>query len=248
MIRVAAVGDIHLGREAPDSLSDAFAALDEHADVLLLAGDLTQHGAPEEARNLIKALEPVRLPVIAVLGNHDYHMGFEDQISRELKASGVHVLEAQAVVLDVQGVRFGVAGCKGFGAGFPGACGSEFGEAEMKSFIAHSKRAAHGLSEALAGMDCDVRVALTHYAPVKDTLAGEKLEIFPFMGSYFLGEAIDHGSCDLALHGHAHHGTEHGVTPGGVPVRNVARPVIRSAYKVYRLAVREKQKGALLEA
>ncbi|MCG5053102.1 MAG: metallophosphoesterase [Myxococcales bacterium] len=236
MIRVAAVGDLHVGCEGPDPLCGAFANVHEHADVLLLAGDLTQHGDPKEARNLLHTIEKVRTPVVAVFGNHDYHMGHEEELARDLRGAGVHVLEAESVVLDVAGTKLGIAGCKGFGAGFPGACGTEFGEPEMKAFIHHSKAAAHALGEALAAMVCDVRVALTHYAPVKDTLVGERLEIFPFLGSYFLGEVIDHAACDLALHGHAHRGTEHGMTPSGVPVRNVARPVIRCAYKVYRVA------------
>lgn len=240
MIRVAAVGDLHLGRDAIDPLAEAFRSLHEHADVLLLAGDLTQHGDPEEARRLVETLAPVQAPVVAVLGNHDHHMGCDDRIREALDHAGVHVLEAESVALDVRGVKLGVAGCKGFGAGFPGACGTEFGESEMKTFIAHSKKAAQGLAEALAALTCDIRVALTHYAPVKDTLAGERLEIFPFLGSYFLGEAIDHAGCQLALHGHAHRGTEHGITPGGVQVRNVARPVIRCAYKVYSLSVQER--------
>lgn len=235
MIRVAAVGDLHVGKEAAGPLCDAFASLHEHADVLLLAGDLTQHGDPDEARNLLSALRMVKAPVVAVFGNHDYHMDRQDEIRRDLQMAGAQVLEGQGTVIEVAGVRLGVAGCKGFGAGFPGACGSEFGEPEMKAFIHHSKRAAGALGEALASLTCDLRVALTHYAPVKDTLAGEKPEIFPFLGSYFLAEAIDHAACHLAVHGHAHLGTEHGMTPGGVPVRNVARPVIRCAYKVYRL-------------
>ena len=239
MIRIAAVGDLHLGKEAPLALVESFATLHEHADVLMLAGDLTQHGEPEEAQRLIDALAVVRAPIVAVLGNHDYHMGKDAEIRRALCDAGVHVLEGEGVVLPIQGVRLGVAGCKGFGAGFPGACGSEFGESEMKSFIAHSKQAAHALGSALEALDSDVRVAMTHYAPVKDTLAGERLEIFPFLGSYFLGEAIDRARCQLAFHGHAHHGTEHGITPGGVPVRNVARPVIRCTYKVYRLTPQE---------
>lgn len=248
MIRIAAVGDLHLGKETPPALVDAFASLHEHADVFMLPGDLTQHGDPEEAQKLVEALAVVRVPTVAVLGNHDYHMGQDSEIREVLSAAGVHVLEGQGVVLSVQGVRLGVAGCKGFGAGFPGACGTEFGESEMKSFIAHSKQAAQSLGSALEGLDSDMRVAMTHYAPVKDTLAGERLEIFPFLGSYFLGEAIDRARCQLAFHGHAHHGTEHGITPGGVPVRNVARPVIRCAYKVYRLAPQELAANTVLSA
>jgi Icc-related predicted phosphoesterase len=131
-----------------------------------------------------------------------------------------------------------VAGVKGFGGGFAGACGTEFGEPEMKAFIHHSKMLAGRLRSELDHLQGDVRIALTHYSPIKDTLMGERLEIYPFLGSYLLSEAIDEASCDFAVHGHAHRGTEHGVTGAGVPVRNVARTVIRAAYKIYCVHVR----------
>src|SRR5438093_1320732 len=116
-----------------------------------------------------------------------------------------------------------------------GASGSDFGEPEMKAFMRHSKHVAAALEAELTALETDVKVALMHYSPVEETLRGERLEIYPFLGSYFLAEAVDHGGADLALHGHAHGGTEKGLTPGGVHVRNVAIPVINSAYKVYCL-------------
>ncbi len=145
------------------------------------------------------------------------------------------MLEGSGVVLSLPGGRLGVAGTKGFGGGFPGKCATEFGEPEMKSFVHHSRDLAAGLGEALGDLDAGVRVALTHYAPVKDTLTGEPPEIYPFLGSYFLAEAGDGAGADLMLHGHAHAGTEKGLTPGGVSVRNVALPVLRRAYAVYCL-------------
>jgi len=126
-----------------------------------------------------------------------------------------------------------VAGVKGFGGGFAGASGSEFGEREMKAFMAHTRHVAGMLEDALATLDTDVRVALLHYAPVEATLRGERLEIYPFLGSYLLAEAVDRAGADLVVHGHAHNGTERGVTPAGVPVRNVAQPVLRRSYAVY---------------
>jgi len=150
-----------------------------------------------------------------------------------MEGVGVRVLENESVVLTIGGKRLGVAGAKGFGGGFAGACCSDFGEPEMKAFIRTTKRTAERLEQVLKTLDCDVRIALTHYAPIEGTLMGERLEIFPFLGSYLLGEAIDRGRCQLALHGHAHRGRERGVTPGGIPVRNVARPVIQHAYRVY---------------
>jgi Icc-related predicted phosphoesterase len=146
---------------------------------------------------------------------------------------GVEVLEGETTVREIAGRRVGIAGVKGFGGGFAGACGSEFGEDEMKAFIRHTKRTAERLEECLRSLAADVRIALTHYSPSKGTLVGEKLEIYPFLGSYLLGDAIERAGADLALHGHAHLGTERAVTPGGVVVRNVARPVIKLAYRVY---------------
>ncbi|GAA1421678.1 hypothetical protein GCM10009601_21970 [Streptomyces thermospinosisporus] len=138
--------------------------------------------------------------------------------------------------------RVGVAGTKGFGGGFAGRSAGEFGEPVMKEFVRHSRHCADGLRtalERLADEGCDARIALTHYSPGADTLAGEPLEIYPFLGSYLLAEAIDTAGADLAVHGHAHAGTEHGMTAGGVKVRNVAQPVIGRAFHVYHLPARE---------
>lgn len=234
-MRIAAVGDVHVGLDMRGELRSSFSALSGDADMLLLAGDLTQHGSRDEGRLVAEEVADLGLPTVAVLGNHDYHQDAQDAIRADLERAGVTVLEGESVVLDVNGCRVGIAGVKGFGGGFAGACGSEFGELEMKAFIRHTKDKARSLLQCLKGMQCDIRVALTHYAPVKDTLMGEKLEIYPFLGSHLLGEAVDEGGCDLALHGHAHHGSERGITPGGVPVRNVAKPLIRSAYQLYAL-------------
>lgn len=245
-LRLAAVGDLHLGLDRQGMLRDDFADIAAHADLLLLAGDLTQHGTAEEGRLLAEELAGMGVPSYAVLGNHDYHTGAEGAIVDALESAGVRVLEGEAAVCQVDGLRVGVAGVKGFGSGFAGACATEFGEPEMKAFVQVARESAARLANALAELEADVRVAVTHYAPVKDTLAGERPEIFPFLGSYLLGEAIDEGRCDLALHGHAHHGAEWGLTPGGVPVRNVARPVLRRPYKVYEFV--PGSHGALREA
>jgi Icc-related predicted phosphoesterase len=235
VIRVAAVGDVHAGHDSVGRFAPAFAHLREHADVLLLAGDLTRCGSPDEAAVLGAELRGVGVPVVAVLGNHDYHSERPDDVRAELERAGVTVLEGESVVIEVGGERLGVAGVKGFGGGFAGACGSEFGEPEMKSYIRHTRVIAERLYAALMSLDTDRTIALLHYAPVPDTLVGERLEIYPFLGSYLLGEAIDAARADLAVHGHAHGGTEKGMTPGGVPVRNVAMPVLRQAYAVYCL-------------
>lgn len=237
-VRIAAVGDVHLAEDARGLLRPAMEHVGEHADVLLLAGDLTRHGTVEEARVVADEFADLDVPVVAVLGNHDYHSDAQDRIAALLTDRGIRVLEGDAVTLQVDGCRLGVAGVKGFGGGFAGKCGSAFGEPEMKAFIAHTEQLADQLANALHSLsDVDLRVALTHYAPVPDTLRGEPPEIFPFLGSYQLAEAIDAGRADLAIHGHAHFGSEQGSTPGGVRVRNVAQPVIRSAFAVYCVQV-----------
>ena len=182
---------------------------------------------------LVDELGDVRVPIVAVLGNHDYHAGREDDRRGVLTAAGVQVLEGEAVTLSVEGTTLGIAGVKGFGGGFAGACGSDFGEREMKMFIGHTREVATRLEAALRRVQGAARIALLHYSPVVETLQGERLEIYPFLGSYLLAEAIDIAGADLVLHGHAHHGHEKGITPGGVHVRNVAQPVIQRAYRVY---------------
>lgn len=235
VIRVAAVGDVHLDQDMVGRFRPALEELLDHADVLLLAGDLTRHGTEAEARCVATEFGGLDVPVIAVLGNHDHHCDEVPQVVRVLGDAGITVLEGDAVVLDLPGGRLGVAGAKGFGGGFAGRCASEFGEPEMKAFVRTTSDIADRLGAALRALECDVRVALTHYAPVPDTLTGEPPEIYPFLGSYLLGQAIDSAATQLAVHGHAHCGTERGLTPGGVPVRNVAHPVIRQAYSVYHL-------------
>lgn len=235
MITVAAVGDVHLADDAHGHLRPALEHLPEHADLLLLAGDLTRHGTVAEAEVVAIEFGDLNIPVIAVLGNHDYHSDAVPEITSVLTDAGIQVLEGDGTVVELDGCRVGVAGVKGFGGGFAGKCGSAFGEPEMKEFIRHTERTAEALHSALEGLDCDLRVALTHYAPIPQTLHGEPPEIYPFLGAYQLAEAIDATGTDLALHGHAHYGSERGVTPAGVRVRNVAQPVIRAAYACYSL-------------
>ncbi|MFF9817474.1 metallophosphoesterase [Streptomyces sp. NPDC014006] len=238
MIRIAAVGDIHMGPDSQGVLRPAFETLPDCADVLLLAGDLTRHGTPEEARVVAREIAGLGVPVVAVLGNHDHHDERPEEVTAILQDGGARVLEGEETVLDCPAGRIGVAGTKGFGGGFAGRNAGEFGEPLMKEFVRYSRRCADGLRgalERLAGQDCAVRIALTHFSPVPDTLAGEPLEIYPFLGSYLLAEAIDETGADLAVHGHAHAGTEHGMTSGGVRVRNVAQPVIGRAFHVYHL-------------
>lgn len=236
MIRIAAVGDLHFGTESRGCFAPHLERLGDDADLLLVAGDLTRVGDPAEARVAAAELSMLPVPVVAVLGNHDYHVDRDGEVRAIFEEAGIRILEGEAAMLTVGGMRVGVAGAKGFGGGFAGACASDFGEPEMKAFIRHTRATAERLESALASVDhADVRLALLHYAPVEGTLAGERPEIWPFLGSYLLAEAVDRAGADLIVHGHAHAGTEHGVTPGGIPVRNVAQPVLGAAYATYCL-------------
>jgi len=235
-VRVAAVGDVHLDADVCGRFRPALADIADRADVLLLAGDLTRHGTRAEAECVAREFRDIGVPVVAVLGNHDHHSDQVPQVMSTLADAGIRVLEGEGVELDTANGRLGVAGVKGFGGGFAGRCASDFGEPEMKAFIRTTSSSAASLARALAELTCDVRVALMHYSPVPDTLEGEPLEIYPFLGSYLLGEAIDSVPTALAVHGHAHAGSPRGRTPGGVHVRNVAHHVIREAYSIFRVS------------
>ncbi|MEU8206030.1 metallophosphoesterase [Streptosporangium sp. NPDC049046] len=234
-VRIAAVGDVHLDESRRGSYRERLHDIGEKADVLLLAGDLTRHGTMDEARVVADEFRDLPIPVVAVLGNHDHHSDQPAEIAALLRDTGIEVLHDDATVLDIDGVRLGVVGGKGFGGGYAGKCASDFGEPEIKAFVGHTRRIADRWRVALKELQADRRVVLSHYSPVKDTLAGEPLEIYPFLGSYLLAEAADAEGADLIIHGHAHSGTEKGVTPGGIRVRNVALPVLGRAYGVYLL-------------
>jgi Icc-related predicted phosphoesterase len=235
-IRIAAVGDVHFGTDSEGTWRP-WECVNDEADALLVAGDLTQIGTQEEARVLAAELAPVTIPTVVVLGNHDHHSSDPEGVCGILEAAGVHVLEGQAATFQVGAHSFGVAGATGFGGGFAGASGTAFGEAEMKQFIRRTELAAERLESCLSSIDADVTVGLLHYAPVKDTVVGERPEIYPFLGSFLLGRAIDAGGADLVVHGHAHSGAEQGVTPGGIRVRNVALPLIRRPYRVFAFSI-----------
>ena len=173
MIRVAAVGDLHVGPEVAGTYRGHLTGLADQADVFLVAGDLTRHGTVEEGRVAAGELRDLGVPVVAVLGNHDYHSDAEEEIADVLRDAGVTVLEGDGTVLDCGGTRLGVAGGKGFGGGFEGKCASDFGEPEMKAFIRHTRDFAARLNKALTDLDADVVISLTHYSPAEDTLAGE---------------------------------------------------------------------------
>lgn len=242
-LRIAAVGDVHMADDLRGRYAPALQQLAGQADVLLIAGDLTQHGTLDEAAAFAEEFTPTQVPVVAILGNHDHHSGLQDEIIELIGRAGITVLEGTGTVLDTERGRIGVAGAKGFCLGFTGRCAANFGETQMKAFTQHGIDSAGLLRRGFDELDqaepaADVRVALTHFAPTTTTLRGEPAEIWPFLGNHLLGEVIDEARADFAVHGHAHSGSERGKTERGTPVRNVAQPVIRSAYRIYEIPVR----------
>jgi Icc-related predicted phosphoesterase len=236
-VRVAAVGDIHMDSGIAGTYRPALLCLGQEADVLLVAGDLTRHGTVAEAEVVARELADLPVPVFVVLGNHDHHNDEAELVTKTLESAGITVLEGSGAVIDCRGVRLGIAGTKGFGGGFANHRGSEFGEPEMKAFMRYSRSMAEGLGTALRELDCDVRIGMTHYASCLGTLEGEPPELYSFLGSQLLADALESApNTVLGLHGHAHAGTEIGTTTGGIAIRNVAYPVIRKTYQVYEIA------------
>ncbi|MEV0762594.1 metallophosphoesterase [Nocardia sp. NPDC050435] len=235
-VRVAAGADLHMRPAVAGEFRPAFRELAAHADLLLLAGDLTDSGAMAEAELLRAELLDLPVPVVAVLGNHDHDRKQGYRIAALLSGIGVHVLDGTALALDLTGTRVGIAGVMGGSGGFPGHPGDP-----EHAGLRHRERMLRGpvdalrLEQALDALDCDLRIALTHFSPVLGTLTGENPRIYPGLGCHELGLAIDRAGADLAVHGHAHAGTEVGSTDGGVPVRNVSYPVLGRPYAVYSL-------------
>ncbi len=222
-MRIAAVADLHCAKTSQGALGPALAHLEDVADVLLLCGDLTDHGLPEEARVLARELGAVRVPMLAVLGNHDFESGKQEEVVTILGDAGVKVLDGEAT--EVQGVGF--VGVKGFAGGFGERALGPWGEDGIKRFVHEAIDEALKLESALARLRTPHRVVLLHYTPVRATAEGEPLEIFPFLGSSRLEDPIDRYAVTLVFHGHAHHGRAEGRTRSGVPVYNVALPLFR---------------------
>jgi Icc-related predicted phosphoesterase len=223
-VRIAAAGDLHcthvLSRE---NLQPFFTQVAERADVLLLCGDLTNYGLPEEAQTLVKELSTVKVPVIGVLGNHDYESGKQDDIRRILTDAGMTILDGDA--REIHGIGF--AGAKGFGGGFGDHALQPWGEPIIKTFVHEAVEETLKLESALARLRTFHRVVLLHYAPIRATVEGEPVDIFPYLGSSRLEEPLDRYRVTAVFHGHAHHGAFQGRTRGGVPVYNVAMPLLR---------------------
>jgi Icc-related predicted phosphoesterase len=226
-IRIAAVGDVHCGRSSPGLLQPLFAEAARAADVLLLCGDLTDYGTPEEARILVREREAAgRLPVLAVLGNHDWESGQVPEVLEILRTGGVQVIEGEGA--EVLGVGF--AGAKGFGGGFGQRTLEPWGEDATKNFVNESVQEALKLESGLARLTVPQRVAVLHYAPIQETVMGEPVDIFPFLGTSRLEEPINRYKVAACFHGHAHRGRPEGRTSAGIPVYNVALPVLKAAW------------------
>ena len=225
-LRIAATADIHYGKHSKGKMQDLFTQVSREADVLLLAGDLTDYGLPEEAELLAADIRAhVRIPVIAVLGNHDFESGHAEAVHKVLDAAGVTVLDGEAT--DIDGVGF--AGVCGFGGGFGRRMLNAWGEPLIKAFVQEAIDHAVRLEQALAKLQSERRIVLLHYAPVRATVEGEPSEIFPFLGSTRLEEPINRFRATAVFHGHAHNGTAEGATATQIPVYNVSAPLLQKA-------------------
>lgn len=222
-LRIAATGDVHYNRHSKGQHRDLFTQVSRAADVLLLCGDLTDHGLAEEAELLAEDLQHCAIPVIAVLGNHDFESGHPEVVVNTLERAKVNVLQGESI--EIQGVGF--AGVCGFGGGFGRRMLNAWGEPAIKNFVQEAVDQAMHLERALARLETPQRVVVLHYAPVRDTVVGEDPEIFPFMGSTRLEGPLNRFGVSVAFHGHAHGGTHAGRTASNIPVFNVSIPLLR---------------------
>jgi Icc-related predicted phosphoesterase len=239
-VKIAAVGDLHITKSAQGALSGMLTSVTEQADVLVLCGDLTDYGLPEEAKLLAKELTTyVKIPIVAVLGNHDHESGLQGEVKNILTASGVKVLDGEAT--EVLGIGF--AGTKGFCGGFSRWTLGSWGEELIKKFVHEAVEESLKLESALARLRTPQRIAVLHYSPIPATVQGEPLEIYPFLGTSRLEEPLSRHPVTVVFHGHAHSGTMEGKTVTGTPVYNVAMPLLRKmmpnqpAYRIVELPV-----------
>jgi uncharacterized protein len=235
-IRIAAAGDVHFGRDGDRERAHAsFAALEGRVDLILLAGDLTTHGEPQQAAILADAVRDLDIPVVAVLGNHDWHAGRGDEVRAVLEQAGVVVLDRSHHILELCGAEVGIAGTKGFVGGFVGSHLPDFGEPLLRSLYAEGIAEVAALDEGLRAIAlCPFRIGLLHYSPTSQTLEGERRDIWTFLGTDRLAAPILEHTPDLVLHGHAHAGTFEGRV-GGVPVYNVSVPVMGEDFWVFEM-------------
>jgi Icc-related predicted phosphoesterase len=226
VVRVAALADLHCTKTSQGAFHPLFSRISESAEMLLLAGDLTDYGLPDEARVLVKELAALRIPVAAVLGNHDFESGKAGEIRQIVSDAGVSVLDGDACEL----IGVGIAGVKGFGGGFGHRALGPWGEPIIKQFVHEAVNEALKLEAALGRLRTQHRVVLMHYSPVQQTVDGEPLEIYPFLGSSRLEEPIGRYPVSLVLHGHAHRGQLEGKTKNGVSVYNVSMPLLTRTF------------------
>jgi Icc-related predicted phosphoesterase len=223
---VAAVGDLHCGKASQGAFQPLFTRMAEAADVVAVCGDLTDYGLPEEARVLAREVSVLKLPIVAVFGNHDYESGHAEEVCSILADAGVRILDGDGV--EIRGVGF--AGVKGFAGGFGDRALQSWGEPVLKQFVREAVDEALKLEAALARLRTPRRIAVLHYSPIRATVDTEPAEILPFLGSSRLEDPINRYSATLVVHGHAHHGAPEGRTTTGVPVYNVSIPVLRAAF------------------
>jgi uncharacterized protein len=235
MIRIAAAADIHASDVSAERVERAFADLEGEADVVLLAGDLTTSGEPEQAEVVAAACRQLDVPIFAVLGNHDHHAERTEELTEVLEGAGVRLLDRQCATCQVDELELGVVGAKGFVGGFPGSALPDFGEPLLRGVYAETSAEAEAIASGLqAIVHCDVRVVLLHYAPVVDTLEGEPPGIYTYLGCDRLATPIAENGADLVLHGHAHAGSFEGCI-GDVPVYNVAVHVTGRNFWIFEL-------------
>jgi Icc-related predicted phosphoesterase len=235
-MRIAATADLHYTAQRYPQFHDQLGRARDEADVLVIAGDMTNYGQVAEMEALLNELLRVRIPTIAVLGNHDYESGVQVELMKMMTDAGIKVLDGTAYERD--GVGF--AGAKGFPGGFGRGMLTAFGEPEIKSFVQTGIDESLKLERAMSQLRTEKRVVVIHYAPIGDTIEGEPPEIFPYLGSSRLAEVIDRHGANLVVHGHAHHGRPNGKTTAGVPVHNVAVHVLQTEtpnalYRIFEL-------------
>jgi Icc-related predicted phosphoesterase len=222
-MRIAATADLHFSPQNYDRIREQMNRVRDDADLLVIAGDLTNYGRPQEMESLLNALVRLRVPIVAVLGNHDYESGQHEQLMQMMTAEGIKVLDGTGY--EREGVGF--AGTKGFLGGFGRGILTAFGEPEVKTFVQASVDEALKLERALSQLRTGKRVIVIHYAPIGDTIKGEPSEIFPYLGNSRFAEVADRHGANLILHGHAHHGSPDGKTTAGIPVHNVALHILQ---------------------
>lgn len=218
-MRIAAIGDLHFKASGNEEIVSIFDDIEQHADLLILAGDLTDSGLPEEMVELLGCMKKIPLPIVGVVGNHDHEHDRADELKAMLIEGGIQLLDGST--FEVDGVGF--AGTKGFCGGFGERLIQPFGERMIKRFVQVGIEESTRLGKGLAKLTTPRKVGVLHYSPVKETLAGEPLEIYPFLGTSWLGDMLDRNGADFAVHGHAHKGSPEGRTSRNIPVYNVSR-------------------------